>query len=42
MYNYEAVSVLEGKILTNIQNNGDELIFEVNDGTRYRMFHYQD
>lgn len=42
MYNFEDISVLKGKTLKNIQNNEDELIFEVNDGTRYRMFHYQD
>lgn len=37
------VSVLIGKTLTGIDNeNGDELIFTCDDGTKYRMFHEQD
>lgn len=33
---------LVGKTLTEIKNNGDELIFIVNDGTQYIMYHGQD
>jgi len=33
---------LLGKVLTEIKNNGDELIFVVNDGTEYKMFHQQE
>ena len=33
---------LEGKTLTEIKNNGDELIFIVDDGTQYKMYHGQD
>lgn len=33
---------LVGKTLTEINNNGDELIFTVDDGTQYKMYHAQD
>ncbi len=33
---------LVGKTLTEIKNNGDELIFIVDDGTQYKMYHEQD
>jgi hypothetical protein len=33
---------LVGKILTEIKNNGDELIFIVDDGTQYKMYHGQN
>lgn len=33
---------LVGKTLTEIKNNGDELIFIVDDGTQYKMYHGQD
>jgi len=33
---------LVGKTLTEIKNNGDELIFIVDDGTTYKMYHEQD
>lgn len=32
---------LVGKTLTEIKNNGDKLIFIVEDGTRYKMYHSQ-
>ena len=32
---------LVGKTLTEIKNNGDELIFIANDGTEYKMYHRQ-
>ena len=33
---------LVGKTLTEIKNNDDELIFIVDDGTEYKMFHEQE
>ncbi|MPS73983.1 MAG: hypothetical protein E2590_12685 [Chryseobacterium sp.] len=33
---------LKGKILTQIINNGDELILQCIDGTAYKMYHQQD
>ncbi len=33
---------LVGKTLTEIKNNGDELIFIADDGTQYKMYHAQD
>ena len=33
---------LVGKILTEIKKEEDELIFVVNDGTKYKMYHSQD
>jgi hypothetical protein len=33
---------LVGKTLTEIKKNNDELIFIVDDGTRYKMYHEQD
>ena len=33
---------LVGKTLTEIKNLGDELIFIVDDGTEYKMYHAQD
>ena len=40
---YGSMSDLIGKTLSSVVNNGnDEIIFTVNDGTRYVMYHYQD
>ena len=36
------VDVLKGKTLTKIDNLDDELIFHVDDGSVYKMFHEQD
>ena len=33
---------LVGKTLSEIKNNGNELIFIVDDGTEYKMYHAQD
>lgn len=33
---------LVGKVLTEIKKSDDELIFVVNDGTEYKMYHSQD
>ena len=33
---------LVGKTLTEIRNNGNELIFIIDDGTKYKMYHPQD
>lgn len=39
---YTEIKELVGKTLTAIEKNVDELIFIVNDGTKYKMYHYQD
>ena len=36
------VSVLLGKTLKGAVNNGDEILFETEDGTKYIMYHNQD
>lgn len=36
------INALLGKTLTEIENNGDELIFHCDDGAIYEMSHYQD
>lgn len=33
---------LIGKTITDIKNNGDEIIFTCNDGSLYKMYHDQD
>lgn len=41
--NYEDVSVLVGKTLTQIERKGDEeLIFRTTDGESFKMYHEQD
>lgn len=42
MYESVKFSDLHGKILKGIEKTEDELIFDVDDGTRYRMYHSQD
>ena len=39
---YLEVGELVGKTLTEIKNEGNELIFIVDDGTKYKMYHEQD
>jgi hypothetical protein len=39
---YVKVDVLKGKVLKEIRNNGDELVFKTVDGEIYRMYHEQD
>lgn len=39
---YVNVDVLKGKVLKEIRNNGDELVFKTADGEIYRMYHEQD
>mgnify|MGYP001767064618 CR=1 FL=1 len=36
------IGVLVGKTLKSIQNNGDELLFEADDGEKFKMYHSQD
>lgn len=36
------VSVLLGKTLVSVKDVGDEIVFEVDDGSKYRLYHYQD
>jgi len=36
------VSELLGKTLTDISTSSDEIVFYVNDGTAYKMYHCQD
>lgn len=35
------LSVLIGKVLSKVENNGDELVFTTNDGRVFKMHHYQ-
>ena len=35
-------SILEGKTLSAVSNVGDEIVFTVDDGTRYKLYHLQD
>jgi hypothetical protein len=39
---YRNVNELIGKVLTNIENKGDELIFHCEDGNKYKLYHAQD
>lgn len=40
---FENISILKGKTLASIERNGDEeLIFTLDTGERYRMYHWQD
>jgi len=41
-YDDEKFEVLKGRIISAIHNNGDEMIFEMEDGAEYRMYHEQD
>lgn len=36
------VSVLLGKTLVSVKDVGDEIVFEVDDGSKYRLYHSQD
>lgn len=36
------IEELIGKTITEIQNSEDEIIFIINDGTQYKMYHEQD
>lgn len=36
------ISILLGKTLTAVINDGDEVIFKVNDGSEYKLWHSQD
>ena len=40
--NYRDVSVLEGKTLSRIDSDGDQIIFETTDGEMYKMYHDQN
>ena len=35
-------NVLLNKTLTKIDKSGDEIVFHCDDGTKYRMYHFQD
>ena len=39
---YRDVSELKGKVLSSVENNGDELVFTTTEGEVYRMYHEQD
>jgi hypothetical protein len=39
---YVKVNELKGKVLKEIRNNGDELVFKTDAGEIYRMYHEQD
>lgn len=39
---YRNVNELVGKVLTNIENKGDELIFHCEDDNKYKLYHAQD
>jgi hypothetical protein len=36
------ISELLGKIITKIDKSDDEILFTIDDGTQYRMYHSQD
>jgi len=36
------IDLLVGKILSKIENNGDEMIFHCSDGERYKLYHSQE
>lgn len=36
------LDTLVGRVIASIDNKGDELIFHMQDGTKYRMYHSQD
>lgn len=36
------ISILIGVTLSSVTNNGDEIIFEAEDGRRWKLHHYQD
>ena len=39
---YRNVNELIGKVLTNIENKGDELIFHCENGNKYKLYHAQN
>jgi hypothetical protein len=42
MYRIESFGDLLGKTLANVENNGDEMIFTLDNGQRFKLFHNQD
>lgn len=42
MSRHKDFSDLVGKTLLDIRNSGDEIFFETDDGTTYKMYHEQD
>lgn len=41
-YDEIEIEILIGKTLTEVVNSNDEIIFTVDDGTQYKMYHWQD
>lgn len=40
---YTTIEILEGKTLSSVERNGDEeIIFTLDNGDKYKMYHYQD
>lgn len=38
----ETFEELKGKVLSSIDNHGDEIVFTLVDGSRYKLYHQQD
>lgn len=42
MSDYKTIQELEGKTLTKVEHNNEEVVFDCSDGSRFQMYHSQD